>query len=464
MVGAFAIGDGAEHVAHAVFHDHGAHDARCLLDVLRRTRRDFLQHNFLSHTAAHRDFDAVHEFGACRVVAVFFRQHQRVAARAAARNDRDLVHGVGVLEHHADERMAAFVIGRQALFFVAHDMALALWARDDALDGFFELLHLDLVLVTARREQRGLIDEVREVGTREARRTAREDVEIDIGADRLALCMDFEDGEASAHVRLVDDNLAVETARTQQRRVEDVGAVRRRNDDDAFVCREAIHLDEQLVQRLLALVVAAAEARTALAADGVNLVDEDDAGRVLLRLLEQVAHARGADTDEHLDEVGTRNREERHARLARDSFGEQRLARARRAEQQHAFRDARAELVVLLRMLEEFDDFLQLLLRLVGPSDILEVDLHLVAAAHARPALAEVHDAAAAALRLLHHVEPDAAEQEDWQERREHLRPPWGFWWVLRRDVDVLRCELVIEAGVAVRRIRRDRRVLRAVR
>ena len=37
-------------------------------------------------------------------------------------------------------------------------------------------------------------------------------IEIDIGADGLALCMDFEDGEASAHIRLVDDDLAVETA------------------------------------------------------------------------------------------------------------------------------------------------------------------------------------------------------------------------------------------------------------
>ena len=59
---------------------------------------------------------------------------------------------------------------------------------------------------------------------------------------------------------------------------------------------EAVHLDEQLVQRLLALVVAAAEAGAAMAADGVNLVDEDDAGRVLLALLEQVAHAADAPT------------------------------------------------------------------------------------------------------------------------------------------------------------------------
>ena len=39
---------------------------------------------------------------------------------------------------------------------------------------------------------------------------------------------------------------------------------------------EAVHLDEQLVERLLALVVAAAEPGAAMTADGVDLVDEDD--------------------------------------------------------------------------------------------------------------------------------------------------------------------------------------------
>ena len=115
----------------------------------------------------------------------------------------------------------------------------------------------------------------------------------------------------------------------RMRRVEHVGAVGRRDDDDALVGLEAVHLDEELVQRLLALVVPAAEARAAVATDRVDLVDEDDAGRVLLALLEEVAHAARADADEHLDEVGARDAEERHAGLARDGAREQRLAGAR---------------------------------------------------------------------------------------------------------------------------------------
>ena len=91
-----------------------------------------------------------------------------------------------------------------------------------------------------------------------------------------------------------DRHLAIEAARPQQRRIEDVRPVGRGDDDDALVGREAVHLDEQLVQRLLALFVAERVAAAA-AADGVELVDEDDAGGVAARVLEQLADARRAD-------------------------------------------------------------------------------------------------------------------------------------------------------------------------
>jgi hypothetical protein len=67
-----------------------------------------------------------------------------------------------------------------------------------------------------------------------------------------------------------------------------------RDDDDAAVAFESIHLGKDLVQGLLLLVVAAARPGTptpALLGHRVDLVDEDDARRVLLGLGENVAHA-----------------------------------------------------------------------------------------------------------------------------------------------------------------------------
>jgi hypothetical protein len=157
----------------------------------------------------------------------------------------------------------------------------------------------------------------------------------------------------------------------------------------SFISKPSIH--EELVQRLLPLVVPAAHAGAAVAADGVDLVHEDDAGGVLLRLLEEVAHAAGADADEHLDEVRAGDREEGDAGLTGDGAGQQRLSGARGAVEEHALRDAGAERLELLRVLEELLDLVQLLHRLVDPGDIAEGDLGRVHGHPLRARFAEVH-------------------------------------------------------------------------
>ena len=116
-------------------------------------------------------------------------------------------------------------------------------------------------------------------------------LEVDVGGQRHLADVHLEDALAADDVRVRHDDLPVETAGTQQRRVEHVGPVGRGDEDDALIRLEAVHLDQQLVQRLLALVIAAAEAGAAVTADRVDLIDEDDAGRVLLGLLEHVADA-----------------------------------------------------------------------------------------------------------------------------------------------------------------------------
>src|SRR5439155_5809394 len=134
----------------------------------------------------------------------------------------------------------------------------------------------------------------------------------------------LEDRLAAAHVGKVDGDLAVEAAGAEQGGVENVGPVGGGDDDDAFGGVEAVHLDEQGVEGLFAFIVAAAEAMAAAAADGVDLVDENEAGGVLARLIEHVAHAAGANADEHLDEIRAADAEEGGVRLTGDRLGEQR--------------------------------------------------------------------------------------------------------------------------------------------
>src|SRR4029079_15732182 len=98
-------------------------------------------------------------------------------------------------------------------------------------------------------------------------------------------------------------------------------------------------------------------------AERVELVDEHDARRLGFGLLEQIADARRADADEPLDELRAAQAEERHVGLAGHGPRQQRLAGSRRADEQHAFWNAAAEIRVLLRRLQELDDLFQFVFR-----------------------------------------------------------------------------------------------------
>ena len=114
----------------------------------------------------------------------------------------------------------------------------------------------------------------------------------------------------------------------------------------------------------------ASESAAALAADGVDLVDEDDRGGELLRLVEKVADTACADADVELNEIRAGDREELNVCLSCDGLCKQSLARARRAYEQNALRNAGAEAGVFFRIAQKVDDFLELGLFLVGSCDV----------------------------------------------------------------------------------------------
>ncbi len=114
-------------------------------------------------------------------------------------------------------------------------------------------------------------------------------------------------------------------------------------------------------------------------------------------LLEHVANAGRADADEHFDEVGARQAEERHARLAGDGLGQQRFAGARRADEQHALGNAAAEHLIFFGRLEKLDDFAQLFDGFVDAGHVFERDVDIFLGVHLAAAAAEGHRRAGAA-------------------------------------------------------------------
>ena len=187
---------------------------------------------------------------------------------------------------------------------------------------------------------------------------------------------------------------------------------------------EAIHLGQQLIERLLALVVAAKAAAIALLTDGIDLIDKDDTRCLFLGLLKQVTNLSSAATDKHLNELRARNAKERNTGLAGNSLGKQGLTGTRRANKESTTRQLGADLLVALRLLQKVDDLLERLLGLFLTGDVLKGHAHVLGGDHARAGLtqsaaaktaaAKVHRRAVIAHSLLHAaVEPPTDEEEN---------------------------------------------------
>src|SRR5207244_2668306 len=100
------------------------------------------------------------------------------------------------------------------------------------------------------------------------------------------------------------------------------------------------------------------------------------------------------------------------AGLARHRLGEERLARARRADEQRPLGQPPAEPLELLRVLEEVDDLLQLLLGLVRTRDVRKRHLGRVPREQLGLGLAERKGAIPALLHLPQHENEQTKDEE----------------------------------------------------
>ncbi len=115
--------------------------------------------------------------------------------------------------------------------------------------------------------------------------------------------MHFEDFLTADYIGVRHNNLTVEATGAQQRRIQYVGTVGGGNQNNAFIGLKTVHFHQQLVQCLLALIIAAAETGTAMATDRINLINKNNARRIGFGLLEHVADTAGADADKHFNKI-----------------------------------------------------------------------------------------------------------------------------------------------------------------
>lgn len=144
-------------------------------------------------------------------------------------------------------------------------------------------------------------------------------------------------------------------------------------------------------------------ARFAFATDRIELVDEDDRGRLLPRRREQFSNSPRSDPDIHCEPRATDNvstvslccqssvlfvrtrmtgltfveftaarREESNSSFARDRSREQSLSGSGRSSQEDAARQPPTQFLKLFRVLEELDNLVQFVLRLFDAVHVLE--------------------------------------------------------------------------------------------
>lgn len=130
----------------------------------------------------------------------------------------------------------------------------------------------------ANGAQGALVDDIGQVGARGSGRGAGNRGQIDRRLGLHTLGVKLEDVLAAGQVGQLNGDAAVKTTGAQQSGIEAVRTVGGSEDDDTLVVVEAIHLGQQLVERLLTLVVAAKAATVTLFADGINLIDKYDTG------------------------------------------------------------------------------------------------------------------------------------------------------------------------------------------
>ena len=210
--------------------------------------------------------------------------------------------------------MTGLVDGDGTALLLGDDLGAFFQSADDAVDGIHEVLTLHGLFLATGCDEGGLVADVGDVGTREARRLLGKKLAVNVTLSIFIITqfqpfhVDFEDSLALLDIRQLHIYLAVESSCTQQRFVQHIGSVGGSQHYHVCSAAETVHLGEELVERVLALVVGVAHpAVPSRTTNRVNFIDEYNARGFLLRLLKQVTHTRSTHADEHLDKVTARH-------------------------------------------------------------------------------------------------------------------------------------------------------------
>ena len=228
---------------------------------------------------AERNHQVVQKLSPRLELAFLERQFERVAGGVTARNDGNLVDRIGVGQKRSEESVTDFVISGDFFLLFRQNVTAPFGSEHHLLHRPDDVVLTQVAAILAGRQDGGLVHQIGQVGAGKTGRPGGNRFQIDILAERLFAGVNLENFFAVADVGTVQDDAAVEAAGPQESRVQNIGPVGRRHHNHLLVRFKAVHFHQNLIQGLFAFVVAAAKPRTAMAADGVNLVNKNNRRR-----------------------------------------------------------------------------------------------------------------------------------------------------------------------------------------
>ena len=248
------IGYVGQTVAHAVVCDHGVSHLGGTLKVVESTGVSKPKEHLLCHTTGKQRAYLV-EQSLLWLYLAFFGHIPCGAQSLATRHYRDLYERVGIAQVPAHGGVSGLVHSYGAAFLVGHYLGAFFQSTHYAVNGVAEVLALHRLFVVARGNQGSLVAHIGYVGSREAWRLTRKQVNVNTAINLHLAQMHLKDFFTVAQFRQIHIDLTVETAGTQQSLVENVGTVGGGENYHATVAAKTVHLGEQLVERVFTLVV-----------------------------------------------------------------------------------------------------------------------------------------------------------------------------------------------------------------
>jgi len=216
---------------------------------------------------------------------------------------------------------------------LSDNSTLTFGTHHDAIFRELKVTHINRFLALVGGRDGCHIDKIGQIGATHSGCASSHDFDFNIWRHRHLLEVQLQDLCSAFDIWVGHNNVTIQPPRPRQCLVKNFREIGGCYDYNALGAVKAIHFGKQLVEGhahvLLVLRITGSAYR-------VDLVNKNDAWRLLLGIFKELSHTPCPHTNIHLFKLRARRVEKGHTGLSSDGLGEQRLAGAGRSHEKHA--------------------------------------------------------------------------------------------------------------------------------